>query len=241
MIQKALEYIVGLKEPFIKDINGETYSDKSLNHIKQYIPMAREVVEMHTLTSFVDYIKAKIDWMPERMIIQVESPTRVLLYSALNDNRDREKLVTVTARVPGFEFDTFQKRENFTIGMQAKFMDTEDKALLLKFAGTVESGTITQYSDDGVSQSAVVKDGIAHKQEALVPSPAVLKPYRTFIEVEQPESSFIFRMKEDKYDKDICCGLFEADGGAWMSEATERIKAYLMEHLSDMPEFIIIA
>lgn len=31
MIRKALEYIVGLKNPDIKEINGETYSDKSLH------------------------------------------------------------------------------------------------------------------------------------------------------------------------------------------------------------------
>lgn len=33
MIQKALQYIVGMRKPEIMEINGETYSDKDLTRI----------------------------------------------------------------------------------------------------------------------------------------------------------------------------------------------------------------
>lgn len=140
-------------------------------------------------------------------------------------------------------------QEKFCIGLQSKFLPTEDRELLFKFAGTVEAGTISQYSDDGVSQKATIKTGIASKGEAVIPNPVTLKPYRTFLEVEQPESQFVFRMKEGP--DGIMCGLFEADGGAWQMKAMQDIKDYLFTELENMystseeaeklPEFIVIA
>ena len=62
----------------------------------------------------------------------------------------------------------------------------------------------------------------------------------TILEVEQPASDFVFRMKADKYDG-ILCAIFEADGGAWKVEATQRIKDYLMRELEEYPQFTVIS
>jgi hypothetical protein len=240
MIKKAFEYIVGLSNANIHKIDGETYSDKPLNRIS-YVPRASSI-EMNTLSSLIDYIKSGVDAFAENMIIHIQSPTRVSMYSALDREREREYVVEVKANVPAFNFNQFMDHEAFCIGVQSKCIDDPetDKALLLRFAGTVEAGSVAEYGDDGVSQKATVKTGIASKGEALVPSPANLKPFRTFVEVEQPVSSFIFRMKEDKYSKGIQCALFEADGGAWKLEAMQAIKAYLDSELEGVAGFTII-
>lgn len=240
MIKKALEYIVGLSCPIIEKIGDETYSDKPLHRIS-YVPRAKSI-EMNTLSSLIDYIKSGVDSFADEMIIHVQSPTRVSMYSALDCEREREYVVEVKANVPAFNFNQFQDHESFCIGVQSKCIDDPDtdKALLLRFAGTVEAGSVAEYGDDGVSQKATVKTGIASKGEALVPSPASLKPFRTFVEVEQPVSSFIFRMKEDKYNKGIQCALFEADGGAWKLEAMQAIKAYLDSELENVAGFTVI-
>ena len=239
MIKKAIEYIVGLSAPVIQEIRGEVYSDKLLNRIN-HIPYAKEIT-MNTLSSLIEYIKSGVDTFSGKMILHVESPTCVSLYSALDVERNRENVVEVRANVPEFSFNRFDNHESFVIGVQSKFVDDPDtdKALLLKFAGTVEAGSVAEYGDDGVSQKATVKTGIASKGDALVPSPARLKPFRTFVEVDQPVSSFIFRMKDDRCG--IQCALFEADGGAWKIGAMESIKAYLTEALKDYPDFIIIS
>ncbi len=241
MIKKAFEYIVGLSSPAILEIGCETYSDKPLNRIS-YVPRASSI-EMNTLSSLIDYIKSGVDAFADQMIIHVQSPTRVRMYSALDCEREREYVVEVNAQIPRFNFDQFQDHESFCIGVQSKCIDDPetDKALLLKFAGTVEAGSVSEYGDDGISQKATVKTGIASKGDALVPSPVRLKPFRTFAEVEQPDSSFIFRMKEDKYSKGIQCALFEADGGAWKLDAMEAIHAYLKENLEGFDNFIIIS
>lgn len=55
-----------------------------------------------------------------------------------------------------------------------------------------------------------------------------LKPYRTFFEVEQPESEFLLRIGDGGQ-----VGLFEADGGMWKMTARYTIKSYLQEALKE--------
>ena len=236
MIKEALEYIVGLKTPVITEIDGNTYSDKPLNRIS-YVPYAK-TIGMKTLTSLVEYIKANIDSMSEKMIVHVISPTEVHLYSSLDADRKREYLVEVNAELPDFRFGSFIDHENFVIALQSKFVPNEDRDLVLKFAGTVEDGTVAEYGDDGVTQKATSKTGVASKADAVVPNPVNLIPYRTFLEVQQPASDFIFRMKSSC---GVQCAIFEADGGAWKNEAMSRIKNYLALELSEYPQFTVIS
>ena len=193
---------------------------------------------MKTLTSLVEYIKANIDSMSERMIVHVISPTEVHLYSSLDADRKREYLVEVNAELPDFRFGSFIDHENFVIALQSKFVPNEDRDLVLKFAGTVEDGTVAEYGDDGVTQKATIKTGVASKADAVVPNPVNLIPYRTFLEVQQPASDFIFRMKSSC---GVQCAIFEADGGAWKNEAMSRIKNYLALELSEYPQFTVIS
>lgn len=239
MIKEALQYIVGLGKAEEHVINGACYSDKPLHRIDTYYPKA-DAIEMHTLTSLVDYIKSEVDEMPPRMIVEVKSPTEVELYSQRDPNRDRESLVVASARVPGFEFDRFVEHEKFCINLQSKFIPSDDRELILKFAGTVEAGSVSEYGDDGVTQKATIKTGLASKGDAIVPNPVCLRPYRTFLEVEQPESAFVFRMKQDSYGS-VMCAIFEADGGAWKMDATQAIKEYLQRELDGMPQFTVIS
>lgn len=237
MLKEALQYIVGLGEAKVQPINGDMYSDKPLHRVENYIPKA-DSVKVRTLTSLLDYIKGHIDGMTDKMIVAVESPTTVRLCSQLDDNRDREYMMVAEALLPSFGFNQFIGQESFCINIQSKFIPTEDRELLLKFAGTVEAGTVAQYGDDGVTQKATIKTGLASKGEAIIPNPVRLKPYRTFLEIDQPVSDFIFRMREGH---GVECAIFEADGGAWQIEAMQRIKAYLQEALEDMPQFTVIA
>lgn len=238
MIEKALRYIVGMRKPEIMNIGGDTYSDKELHRIS-FNPKAKPI-QMTTLTSFVEYLKANVDWMNEKMLVHVESPTKVCLLSQLDIERKRECLVEISAQLPNFQYDTYYGHESFLIALQSKFIANDDQKLLLKFAGTVEAGTVAGYGDDGVSQKATIKSGVASKTDAIVPNPVTLRPYRTFIEVEQPESKFVFRMKEGS-SGGVQCALFEADGGAWKNAAMKNVKEYLAYELADMEQFTVIS
>lgn len=76
-------------------------------------------------------------------------------------------------------------------------------------------------------------------EQVDVPNQVKLQPFRTFAEVKQPESEFVFRLK--KSGENIYAGIFEADGGAWKLEAIKRIKGYLEKELSGMDNIVILA
>lgn len=238
MFKEALEYIIKQSAPEINEIDGQTYSDKPLHRIS-HNPKAQQIV-LHTLSSLVDYIKSNADTLPAKVFVHIASPTSVELFSNLDEDRQREYLVEVCAKVPGFSFNKFIDHETFCINLQSKFQDAFDRAIILRFAGTVEAGSVAEYGDDGISQKATVKTGIASKGEALVPNPVALVAYRTFVEVPQPISNFIFRIKQDKYDG-IQCALFEADGGAWEISAMNEIRKYLEEQLSGIDGITILS
>lgn len=96
--------------------------------------------------------------------------------------------------------------------------------------------TIQSIGDDGISQAATIKTGVATVEDVKIPNPVVLIPRRTFVEVEQPESQFVFRMQSGP-----TCALFEADGGAWRNEAMLNIKKYLEANLKDIDGITIIS
>lgn len=233
MLEKAINRIVELAKPNIVKHGNDEYSDKKLYRIHN--DLLADPLELSTLSSLIEYIKrSNENQNGNEYIVHVVSPTMVDLISTLNMDRERETLVTVRAEVPRINFDNWMENEKMLIAVQSQFVDDPetDRAAVLKFAGTVTSGSIKEYGDDGVTQKAIVKYGVTSKVEGIVPSPCRLRPYRTFIEVEQPASEFIFRMREGSSDT-VLCALFEADGGMWKNEARRNIREYLEKELED--------
>ena len=238
IIKEALQWIVESQQPKIIRDGDRSYTSEKLQRLDE--ELRADPIGMSTLSGLVDYIKSKVDALDDKMLIHVVSPTEVQLISPLDADRERERLIKVRAELPEITYGRFLKTEPFLISIRANFVQNEGSEAVLRFAGTIESGTLATYSDDGISQSATVKKGIAGKESALVPNPVKLRPYRTFIEVQQPESEFIFRMRD--CNEEIGCAIFEADGGAWKREAMKNIKEYLEFELADLaPQFTVIS
>ena len=102
-------------------------------------------------------------------------------------------------------------------------------------ASNIVNTKAAEYSDDGTTQQATIRTGIVTKGDALVPNPVTLIPYRTFLEVEQPASDFIFRISEGRSGEPLF-KLVAADGGIWKAQAVQNVKAYLVEQLADIPD-----
>ena len=235
-IKEAIEYIsqlaVKAEKPEVLEIKGKTYCTESLYQYGKE-PKA-EPIRATTLSSLVDYIKESRGELRERMIIQVISPTEVQLYSGLLPERDRETLFEVNALLPRFEYGSEYEQEAFLVSMQSCFMPSDDREAVTVLASNIVNTQQATYSDDGVTQQAVIKTGITSKENALVPNPVKLIPYRTFLEVEQPPSEFVFRISEGRGGAPTF-KLVAADGGLWKSQAVENVKNYLVEALAGIP------
>ena len=236
MNKEAMEYLVNLGEnddPIIQLAQG-TYSRVGLSRVTEPIANALTV---STLTGLVDYIKGNVDKLKGELLIQVKSQDEVRLYSPLNEDKERELYIKAEAILPNnVRYDQFIDTERFNIMLQSSFVDAGDKKALLQYTGLVQDENVKSIGDDGVSQQVTVKTGVASVGQAIVPNPVSLAPYRTFPEVEQPISKFIFRMKEGP-----SAAIYEADGGAWRNEAIKNIKEYLEEQLKEVKNIKIIA
>ncbi len=210
MIKEALQYIIGLQQPRTEEINGKKYYFH--NGIPMLVGECRscEAIQLSTLSSLVDYIKEDMhaDFRGDvpKMIVHVASETDVRMITQFNSDMERWKVVDVKAKVPEVVLNRFMEQEAFIIQMQSMFLDTPDKAVVMQVAGNVEDRTVANYGDDGVSQKATIKTGLANVEDVIVPNPVTLAPFRTFHEVVQPTSDFVFRMRNAQ--NGILCALF---------------------------------
>lgn len=226
MIKEALQYIVKIGTPDIHDVNGQDFATQPMHLLPEPTPCALKV---RSLSGMVEYLKSNFDEddFGKRMI-HVVSPTEVVAFSTFNGNFRRNEYIVANAMIPSFNFDRWYDSEEFNIKLQSTFVRNDDRDIMLKVVGNIREENVKQVGDDGVSQAVQAKVGVATVATVQVPNPVVLKPYRTFVEVDQPESDFIFRMKNGP-----SCALFEADGGAWKLDAMKNIRNYLQEALAE--------
>lgn len=229
--KEALEYLVklGYEEETLVETNKGLFSKVPLKRVE--FPKT-ETLQVSNLTSIIDFLKTNIDNVLEKILIQVVSPSEVRLLTRINQDRCRDEILRATAILPdNLRYDSFIDTERFNIMLQAGFADKGDKALVLKFTGLIRDEAVKETGDTGVSQKVTIKTGVASVGEAEVPNPVSLAPYRTFPEIEQVESKFIFRMQEGPK-----AAIFEADGGAWKNKAMRRIKEFLIENLKELED-----
>lgn len=233
MLKSLFEYVVGLSKANVVTIDGTVYTDKPL-HLPEMPTI--ETLRTDNLSSIVNFIKhawdADLHDMDDTVqkIIHVEDAGKVNLYSSVcNECMDRQKFMKAEWAGNKFPFGQFMDAEKFNILLQTCFMETDDLKVIQQVVGNLRDEAVQNYGDDGVSQSVTIRTGIATVGQVRVPSPAKLRPYRTFLEVEQPASLFILRMREGGQ-----CALFEADGGLWRETARKNIRNYFEYELEKM-------
>jgi hypothetical protein len=214
----------------IIEVEGRRYSTKGLTPVMLPVPKAFEV---DTLTAIKDYLTGNPDQIAlTGTIVVVDAPDSVSIWSKLTgDFQQRFLYLRAKWNELNFSFGQFYDIEKFIIGLQASFIRRPDVETILKVVGNIKEGVVKNFDDDGVTQQVTVKAGVTRVAEIPVPNPVSLAPYRTFPEVDQPPSNFIFRMRTG--DPAPTCALFEADGGRWRIEAAASVKEWLTENLPE--------
>lgn len=146
-------------------------------------------------------------------------------------NRGKQAPAAAAELVLGRDYD----QESFLVAMQSCFQKTDDREAVTIMASNIVNTQQGTFSDDGVSQQAIIKTGVTTKDAAFVPNPVNLIPYRTFLEVPQPASDFVFRISEGRGGAPAF-KLVAADGGLWKSQAVDNVKNYLVKALADVPD-----
>jgi hypothetical protein len=230
-----------VKDRLIVEVEGRKYTPVTLKPV-MYIPRP-ETTLVHNLRGFCGFITNDIDKRidKDRSLIIVDSPQQVRLVSATSgDDLGREALVQaeLDEGLEIFPFEKFLSQEEFAIRFRSLFTQKkgDDFEYVLSYASKLVGGTQIDGDDDGITQKVSIKRGLsgALKDQVALKPVVKLSPYRTFREVEQPESEFLLRVRLDSNDVPTVA-LFEADGGAWINQATDNVVQYIQSIVSTIP------
>lgn len=193
-----------------------------------------DALKLTTLISLAEYLSENRDGLtPGECLVHVADPTTVYVRSVLRGPwAQRPTYVRVDADLPRLSFPgEWMDQERFSIALQAECAPDGDRAEVLKLAGNLKAEDVRTDADDGVTQDVTVRSGVTVVEQTEVPNPVELAPWRTFHEVDQPLSPFVFRVRRGPGGPQLA--LFDADGGAWRQKARHAVSQWLRGELAD--------
>ena len=227
MLKEFAQYLVSLKENKTYDIHGDTYSDRDLVRIEPHIDRPTSI-SVSGLDSIVKLVRNEMDMLTNLPVfIRVDGANRVVVFTTYDDVMRRDSLYIAECDVPGFR-DGFREYEKAIIELRSKFAPGPGVDYMLDLLSRISKENGVTTSDNGVSQTVEARQGVSLKTMVAVKPRVALRPYRTFLEVDQPESEFLLRL-----DDNGNVGLFEADRGMWKQTAKASILSYFEEHLAE--------
>jgi len=230
MIKAAIEKIQELCEPNIVQVDGHYYmvSGDKYREVKPELEMDAPI-NLSSLDALVAFVKTEAVKRYPMVYITIPDHMTVECFTHPDDNlrKNRVYLYKATATdVPGWGEKVALGFEEAQIALRTRFQPTPDTDYALKLLSDITLGGKVTFNDNGIATSVVTKKGIDLQSNAAIRPIIRLRPYRTFQEVEQPESQFLIRINERNIT------FIEADGGMWKLAARKTVKDYLSYELS---------
>jgi hypothetical protein len=237
MLAEFVTKILALGQPNVSEHGSLEYTDKQLHLI---IPPAPAAVQVSTLQGLVDLYEGELDDAKSKgdLLVHITGPRNVDLISRESDLYSRRRdwvLCEYPSTIKHFPFGNFLNAESFIIGLQSGFQRVKieqadgkmspDLDYVLKVASAISAEDIETSDDDGISQKVGMRRGIVLKGQETIKPIVNLAPYRTFAEIDQVVSGFVFRARNGNGGIELA--LFEADGGRWQLDAVAEIAAWL--------------
>ena len=232
MIKAAIEKIQEISKPMLFDFAGKSFlADKTggYTQIKEDLEMV-ESIGLSSLDAMVAFVRTEALRANDKVFITIPDVMTVKCFTEpCEDLRwNRKYLYTAKATdVPGWNEKVTLSFEEALIALRTRFQAATDTDYALRLLSNITTGGKVTYNDNGVATSIITKRGIDLQNNEAIKPIIKLRPYRTFQEVEQPESQFLIRINERGIT------FMEADGGMWKLEARKTIKKYLEEALSE--------
>ena len=232
MLKEFIEHIQKTTQPVIQEIGSATFAitmDGEANEIRPTIDHP-DTLTLHSLDALVKLVRteaAKVQ-APLYITIPDHMTVRCFAQSAPDARYFRQVYCEAHATdVPGWGEKVQLGFEEAQIAMRTRFQETTDTIYALKLLSDICCGAKVVYNDNGIATTVTTQKGVALQSNEQIRPIITLKPYRTFQEVEQPESIFLIRVNERGIT------FTEADGGMWKLKARQTVKAFLEEQLAE--------
>lgn len=229
MLAKMIDKIVSLKETKTFEIGGQTYADSQLTRIPPHVDRP-ECIEVSGLDGICKLIRTELAKLDTVVMVQAKAHNAVEVMTTYLGDFSRNMLYKAKADAPGLRTG-FRGREVALIELRSLFIPNEGTAYLLDLLSRMTDENSVTTRDNGVTQQVEAKQGVSLNMLVDIKPRVQLQPFRTFLEIAQPESEFLIRV-----DPQEGIGFFEADGGIWKLEAKKNIADYFNTHLADLIE-----
>jgi hypothetical protein len=201
------------------------------------------ILEVESLQGLIDYVHGNKDGIDHDLCtIHIVDHTSVMLHGKVNRETGIRPLFVhaeISSKIKSFPFDRWLEHEEFMIKLYSLFQWDADKVHeeFAKKVSAIKSTDTDESTDNKIATNKTKTSGISIPEDRTVFT-INLSPYRTFAEVKQPTTPFIFRVRKDR-NEGIQCALFECDGGAWVNEVRLNISSFLLSSLKEkrMPIF----
>ena len=233
MLKEFIAHIQETTQPVIQKVEDSTFVISGSGGVQEIRPTIYypDTLSLHSLEALVKLVQTEASNMDAPLYITIPNHLTVRCFGQPDADARYFRQVYYEAKatdVPGFR-DGFREYEKAIIELRSQFAPSEGVDYLLDLLSRISKENGVTTTDNGVSQTVEARQGVAIKAMVAVKPRVPLRPFRTFQEVDQPESEFLLRLDEEGN-----IGLFEADGGMWKLTARQTIKACLEEKLADL-------
>ena len=231
MLQKFIEHIQKTTQPLITEVDGSTFRINSDGDVKEILPTIfhPDALPLNSLDSLIKMVKTEASEQDAPLYITIPDHMTVRCFGQPDSAERYHRQVYYEANatdVPGWAEKNTLGFEEAQIALRTRFQETPDTLYAMKLVSDISLGAKVIYNDNGIATTITTQKGVALQTNEQIRPLVKLRPYRTFQEVEQPESIFLIRVS----DRGI--SFIEADGGMWKLAARETIKTFLEERLS---------
>lgn len=235
MLKECIEHIQKTALPKIEEIGGATFAicaDGTVEEIRPIIDHP-DTLSLGSLDALVKMIRTEALKYAGPLFITIPTHTTVHCFAEpqFSERCYRQFWYIATATdVPGWDDKTSMGFEEAQIALRTRFQETPDAAYAMKLLSDISCGAKVVYNDNGIATTVTTQKGVALQTNEQIRPLIKLRPYRTFQEVEQPESMFLIRLNERGIT------FVAADGGMWKLTARQTIKKFLEDALSEFVE-----
>lgn len=227
MLKEFIEHIQKTTQPLITNVNGSAFCVTSDGNIEELLPTIFHpyTLDLNSLDALVTMVRTEASEMDAPLYIAVPDCKTVRCFGQSKDYDERcFRQVYYEAHatdVPGWDQKVTLGFEEAQIALRTRFQETPDTVYAMKLVSDISLGAKVIYNDNGIATTITTQKGVVLQTNEQIRPLVKLRPYRTFQEVEQPESIFLIRVS----DRGI--SFIEADGGMWRLTVRETIKKYL--------------
>lgn len=230
MLKQFAQFLSEMKETKIFDVDGKKFTnDPNLEEIIPHVDRPT-VMTVTSLDAICKLVRTEIERNVYPLFVCAEEYNKAVVYSTYRDDYTRDTIYMAKADAPDLSLG-WRSQQEMIIALQSLVIPTESSAELLNMLKSMTDESSITSRDNGVTQEVTVKSGVSLAKTVQVKPRVKLIPFRTFLEVPQPESEYLVRV-----DKGNQIGLFEADGGIWKLEAKKNIAVYFERELADLIE-----